>query len=137
MNTIRGNYDFQGRRFEILRDGTIRFDGLDQLNPTLDIRTRRLIQGVEARVNVRGTLRKPEIDLSSTPPLEEADILSLIVFNQPINQLGEGQQMSLAQRAQRSRRAPSRASSRSRSGTRSTSTPSRSTWRPRTVAGQS
>ena len=34
------------------------------------------------------------------PPLEQADILSLIVFNQPINQLGEGQQINLAQRAE-------------------------------------
>lgn len=100
VNTIRGNYDFQGRRFEILRDGAIRFEGLDEINPTLDLRTRRLIQGVDARVNVRGTLQKPEILLSSTPPLEQADILSLIVFNQPLNQLGEGQQVSLAQRAQ-------------------------------------
>jgi translocation and assembly module TamB len=55
---------------------------------------------VVAKVNVGGTLVKPEIALSSTPPLEEADILSLIVFNQPINQLGEGAQVSLAQRAQ-------------------------------------
>ncbi len=100
VNTVRGNYDFQGRRFEILRDGTVRFEGLEQLNPSLDLRTRRLIQGVEARVNVRGTLLKPEIVLSSTPPLEQADILALIVFNQPLNQLGEGQQVSLAQRAQ-------------------------------------
>ncbi len=100
VNTVRGNYDFQGRRFEILRDGTVRFVGEEELNPLLDLRTRRLIQGVEARVNVRGSLRKPEILLSSTPPLEEADILSLIVFNQPVNQLGAGEQISLAQRAQ-------------------------------------
>ena len=33
-------------------------------------------------------------------PLEEADILALIVFNQPINELGTGQQVSLAARAQ-------------------------------------
>ena len=99
---MRGNYDFQGRRFEILRDGTVRFDNapLNEIDPRLDIRTRRVIQGVEARVNVRGTLKQPEIVLSSTPPLEQADILSLIVFNQPINSLGEGQQISLAQRAQ-------------------------------------
>jgi len=102
VNTVRGTYDFQGRRFDILRDGTVRFDGdaLNELNPVLDIRARRLIQGVEARVNVRGTLKAPEIVLASTPPLEPADILSLIVFNQPINQLGEGEQMSLARRAQ-------------------------------------
>ena len=27
VNTVRGTYDFQGRRFDILRDGTVRFDG--------------------------------------------------------------------------------------------------------------
>jgi uncharacterized protein involved in outer membrane biogenesis len=102
VNTVRGTYDFQGRRFEILRDGTVRFGGepLNEIDPILDLRSRRLIQGVEARVNVRGQLTKPEIVLTSTPPLEQADILSLIVFNQPINALGEGQQISLAQRAQ-------------------------------------
>jgi translocation and assembly module TamB len=41
----------------------------------------------------------PELSFSSNPPLDEADILSLIIFNQPVNQLGEGQQVSLAQRA--------------------------------------
>jgi len=80
----------------------VRFDNapLNDMDPRLDIRTRRLIQGVEARVNVRGTLKQPEIILTSTPPLEQSDILSLIVFNQPINSLGEGQAVSLAQRAQ-------------------------------------
>ena len=102
VNTVRGTYDFQGRRFDILRDGTVRFTGepLTEMDPVLDIRARRVISAVEARVNVRGTVRQPEIVLASTPPLEEADILSLIVFNQPINQLGEGQQISLLQRAQ-------------------------------------
>ncbi len=100
VTTIRGNYDFQGRRFEILRDGRVRFEGTDGINPALDLRTQRIIQAVVANVNVRGTLEQPEIALTSTPPLEEADILSLIVFNQPINQLGEGAQVSLAQRAQ-------------------------------------
>jgi translocation and assembly module TamB len=100
VNTVRGHYDFQGRRFDILRDGTVRFEGLDDIDPTLDIRTQRVIQAVTANVNVRGTLKQPEILLSSTPPLEQADILSLIVFNQPLNSVGEGQQVSLMQRAQ-------------------------------------
>jgi len=100
VNTVRGFYDFQGRRFTILRDGTVRFEGLDEVDPTLDIRAQRIIQSVQANVNVRGTLHKPEIQLSSIPPLEQGDILALIVFNQPLNQLGEGQQVSLVQRAQ-------------------------------------
>ena len=113
----------------------MRFDGepLSELDPTLDMRTRRLIQGVEARVNVRGTLKQPDIVLSSTPPLEQADILSLIVFNQPINSLGEGQQVSLAQRAQAMATGRSPARWRRRSATRSASTRSRSTPR-RTAA---
>src|SRR5204863_7208641 len=60
---------------------------------------RGAILGVEEHVNLRGALQKPEIELTSIPSLEQADILSLIVFNQPINQIGEGAQISLAQRA--------------------------------------
>ena len=99
VNTIRGNYNFQGRRFEIMRDGRIRFAGTEEIDPTLDIRARRVISGVETFVRVRGSMRQPELSFSSNPPLDQADILSLIVFNQPINELGEGQQVSLAERA--------------------------------------
>ena len=99
VNTVRGNYTFQGRRFEILRDGRIRFDGSDDLDPIIDLRARRIISGVETFVRVQGTIRQPELSFSSNPPLDQADILSLIVFNQPINELGEGQQASLAERA--------------------------------------
>ena len=99
INTVRGSYSFQGRRFEILRDGHIRFDGGDELNPAIDIRARRIISGVETFVRVQGTMKQPELSFSSNPPLDQADILSLIVFNQPINELGEGQQVSLTERA--------------------------------------
>jgi hypothetical protein len=99
VNTVRGNYTFQGRRFDILRDGHIRFSGAEELDPLVDIRAQRLIAGVETVVHVRGTMRQPELSFSSNPPLDQADILSLIVFNQPVNELGEGQQVSLAQRA--------------------------------------
>jgi translocation and assembly module TamB len=100
VRTIRGTYTFQNRRFTILRDGSIRFDGGTPIDPILDVRTERIIQGVVANVNVRGTARKPEIQLTSTPPLEPADIMALIVFNRPANELGTGEQISLAQRAE-------------------------------------
>jgi translocation and assembly module TamB len=99
VNTVRGNYTFQGRRFTILRDGRIRFGGTDEIDPAIDLRASRDISGVEAIVRVQGTLRQPELSFSSNPPLDQADILSLIVFNAPVNELGEGQQVSLAERA--------------------------------------
>jgi autotransporter translocation and assembly factor TamB len=48
---------------------------------------------------LRGSLRSPELDLSSRPPLDEGDILSLIVFNQPVNSLGAAEQVNLGERA--------------------------------------
>ncbi len=73
--------------------------GGDEIDPIVDLRARRVISGVETIVRVQGSMRMPELTFSSNPPLEQADILSLIVFNAPINELGEGQQVSLAQRA--------------------------------------
>lgn len=88
VNTVRGTYDFQGRRFEVERDGVIRFLGTSDINPLIDISATRDISGVLARVHLRGTLREPTLTLTSDPPLDEADILSLVIFNRPINQIG-------------------------------------------------
>jgi hypothetical protein len=99
VRPIRGTYEFQGREFEIQREGSIVFAGTPGIDPMLDLLATRLISGVEARVHIAGTLDTPRLELSSQPPLDEADILSLIVFNRPLNQLGAPEQMSLAQRA--------------------------------------
>jgi autotransporter translocation and assembly factor TamB len=98
VNTVRGTYQFQGRRFELARNGTLRFTGDAEWNPVLDLTATRTIPdtGVEARVRITGTLDAPSLALSSTPPLEESDILALIVFNRPINELGTGERASLA-----------------------------------------
>ncbi len=47
----------------------------------------------------QANVRMPELTFSSRPPLDQADILSLIVFNVPTSQLGEGQQVSLTEYA--------------------------------------
>src|SRR4029079_11369914 len=99
VNTVRGTYDFQGRRFDIQRDGRVQFTGGASIDPRLDIVATRIISGVQAQVHVRGSARRPRLALSSQPPLDEADILSLIVFNEPINSLGEGEQAALLERA--------------------------------------
>jgi translocation and assembly module TamB len=99
IRTIRGFYEFQGRRFDLERDGTVSFKGPDPTDPTLDITGVRDISGVQARVRVHGTAKKPELDLSSVPPLDEADVLSMIVFNRPVNELGSGESTAISQTA--------------------------------------
>ena len=59
----------------------------------------RVISGVETRVSISGPLQEPELRLASTPPLDQSDILSLIVFNTSTNELSAAQQQELAVRA--------------------------------------
>ena len=99
IKTVRGYYEFQGRRFELERDGTVSFKGPDPTDPTLDITGIREVSGIEARVRVHGTAKRPRLDLRSVPPLDEADVLSLIVFNRPVNELGEGERTAVGETA--------------------------------------
>jgi translocation and assembly module TamB len=101
IETVRGQYRFQNRRFDLERGGTLRFQGEPQLNPALDVAATRLIpnSGVDVRVRVQGTVRAPQLSLTSKPPLEESDILALIVFNRPVNELGSSERASLAETA--------------------------------------
>lgn len=98
VQTVRGTYEFQGRRFNLDRGGRIRFVGDTEINPFVDISATRQIPttGVEAKVTITGTVKQPELSLSSNPPLEESDILALIVFNRSVNELGAGERSSLA-----------------------------------------
>jgi len=99
LDVVRGQYAFQGRRFDIVRGSKIQFSGAEFLDPAIDVTAERRIGAVTANVRVTGTARTPEIALSSTPPLDQGDVLSLIVFNQPMNSLGATERVSLATRA--------------------------------------
>ena len=97
FDSVSGSYAFQGRRFELDPASSINFRG--DLMPEVYVSVSRLISGVDVRVNIAGPLNEPELLLSSTPPLESSDILSLIVFNTSTNQLTAAQQQELAVRA--------------------------------------
>jgi autotransporter translocation and assembly factor TamB len=97
FDSVSGTYAFQGRRFDVDPSSAIVFRG--DLDPELYIGVTRLISGVQTRVGVIGPMRKPELRLTSNPPLDESDILSLIVFNTSTNQLSSAQQQELVVRA--------------------------------------
>jgi translocation and assembly module TamB len=100
LEIVSGSYSFQGRRFEIERGSDVRFPGGGSLtDPLVNLSATREVSGVTAEVRVRGSARSPELTLSSRPPLDESDILSLIVFNQPVSSLGSAQQANLGERA--------------------------------------
>lgn len=99
MQVIRGTYSFQGRRFDVQRGSEVNFRGDDVTNPALNVSAERDVSGIAAMVHVRGTAQRPQVNLTSEPPLDEAEILSLIVFGQPLGDLQSTQRTSLAAQA--------------------------------------
>ena len=98
LETVRGSYAYQGRRFTIEREGRLRFVG-DSFDPLLSITANRTVSGVLTRAALRGQATAPELELTSTPALDESDILSLLLFNQPVNELAFAQRNELALQA--------------------------------------
>jgi autotransporter translocation and assembly factor TamB len=97
LDSIAGTYAFQGRAFEVDESSSINFRG--DLKPEIDLAVTRLISGVLARVSLTGSLDNPRLELSSTPPLDPSEVLSLIVFNASLSDLSAVQQQELAVRA--------------------------------------
>ncbi len=97
LDSLTGTYAFQGRRFDLDPASSINFRG--DLNPELYVTVRRTISAVETRVSIVGPLTEPELRLSSTPALDDSNILALIVFNTTLNELNAVQQQELAVRA--------------------------------------
>lgn len=97
LDQVTGTYTFQGRRFDLDPASSINFRG--DLNPDIYVTVNREISGVQTSVTIAGLVSDPELRLSSSPPLDPSDILSLIVFNTTANQLTSTEQQQLAVRA--------------------------------------
>jgi len=80
-----GYYSVFGKLFDI-EDATLNFTGASN-NPSLNVKAYYDAGDVDVYVNVTGDLREPDLSLSSTPDLEEIDIISYIVFGASSNRL--------------------------------------------------
>src|SRR5262249_10747370 len=66
VTTVRGTYEFQSRRFEVLREGGLHFEGTEEFDPRLDLRTHRLIRDVDARVDIIRSFNHPRVVFTIT-----------------------------------------------------------------------
>lgn len=86
----RGEYRFQGRRFQIDRGSAV-FTNNPNLNPLLQIAGKYNIQApaITIRIIISGTLNQPKIALESDaqPPLSQTELLSYLAFGRPANSL--------------------------------------------------
>jgi autotransporter translocation and assembly factor TamB len=98
IQTQRGWVNLQGRRFKFV-EGTIAFTGGHEIDPALDVLARYRVPAYSIFARLGGTATSPTLELSSEPQLEEADILAVLLFGRPVNDLRENEQLTLGNRA--------------------------------------
>lgn len=70
---------FRDKPFDIL-SGFIKFNDPNELNPELFVSARARIETYDVNLMIQGKALKPQFLLSSQPPLEEQDIISLLAL---------------------------------------------------------
>lgn len=98
LNTLRGQYYFMGKTFE-LTQGNVEFPGLKEINPNLDIEAQTRIKSVDIIATLSGTAQEMTLDLSSDPAMEQSDIISYLVFGRATDDLGGDQAFSVEKTA--------------------------------------
>jgi translocation and assembly module TamB len=93
-----GSYEFQGRRFQI-DTAQLVFTGGNQIDPSLNIIGVYKTGQYEVDLVIGGYMTKPTLTLKSDPVLDQGDILSVLLFGKPANDLSQGQKMTLQNQA--------------------------------------
>jgi len=98
LEARQGTLNFVGRTFTLER-GKVQFYGEDEINPGLDIRLNSKVSSTDVYVTMSGTLKEPKVELTSSPSMPEADIMSLLVMGKTADDLNGDQAQLVAQRA--------------------------------------
>ncbi|MGQ0645649.1 MAG: translocation/assembly module TamB domain-containing protein [Elusimicrobiota bacterium] len=90
LEVVRGRYVIYGRTFR-LQEGRAAFTGEHPPDPFLNAKAlyREASSRTDIFLTVEGRLRDPRLSLSSDPPYGE-DVLSLLIFGQPLDEAGSG-----------------------------------------------
>ena len=92
---VRGSYAFADKRFEIDPSGVV-YLSEDPSRIRLDLAAVRSDPDLTAIIRIRGTAARPEISLTSTPPLPTDEIFSQLLFGRSASQLSPLETAQLA-----------------------------------------
>lgn len=87
LRVVQGQYKTYGQDLQI-QSGRLMFAGGPIDDPGIEARAVRQAGSVTAGVQLRGTLRDPQVTLFSDPALSQADILSYLVLGVPVSSAG-------------------------------------------------
>jgi translocation and assembly module TamB len=98
LEASQGWLTLMGRNFE-LEQGRCEFDGINTLNPELQIAMQTRIKSTEVTVSITGDVEEPDLELTSVPEMSEGNILSMLVFGVSADELEQGETDFLATQA--------------------------------------
>src|SRR5262245_27891379 len=99
VETVRGFASFYGKKF-VLTQGKVAFTGSPEINPLLDVTVTRKVSDYVVTIHAGGKAQQPEIEMSSMPPLEQIDIVSLLTVGKTTEKLTSSERGSVAAEAQ-------------------------------------
>jgi translocation and assembly module TamB len=86
----RGTFSLAGSKLNFNAGGGVSFNGAglkNRIDPTLDFTAQTSIKGGTAKLAISGFADAPQFEFTSTPPLPQDDILALLLFGAPAQQL--------------------------------------------------
>ena len=88
-----GTLNFRDNLFEVT-NGSVKFDDPRELNPKLYGTARSRVNEYDVNLLLQGTMKEPRVNLSSQPPLNENDIISLLALGETSSELERRQTLS-------------------------------------------
>ncbi|MBL4672486.1 MAG: translocation/assembly module TamB domain-containing protein, partial [Arenicella sp.] len=82
-----GRYQAYGQDLKIDK-GQLVFNGGSIDDPSLDLNAEKTVDSITAGVSISGRASAPTLNLYSTPSMQDEDILSVLIFDKPLGNLG-------------------------------------------------
>ncbi|MGD9535659.1 MAG: translocation/assembly module TamB domain-containing protein [Alphaproteobacteria bacterium] len=98
LHVVRGNFDLLGKRFD-LAEGRITIPEDAPLDPEIDMLAEATATGITAQLRMEGSIKRPELSLTSQPVLPQDEVLSRVLFEKGVGELTAIEAVQLAQGA--------------------------------------
>jgi translocation and assembly module TamB len=98
LSVVRGTLELLSKTFKLTR-GTLAFTGTNVDNPDIDFVAETSAATITAQAHVTGNVKRPQIELTSSPPYPQDEILARVLFGKGSGQLTPLEAVQLAQAA--------------------------------------
>lgn len=97
LSTSKGEYVFQGVRLKVV-EGELTFRGHTPPDPFLSLTCRKDVRDVSVTASLTGQLSRPVLVFSSSPEMDQVDIVSVLLYGRPAKELSTSQSRDLQDR---------------------------------------